>query len=139
LLLLTFSFALFVLLITTFTFFLVPLTLSFPLFLFGTVLSVALSPLNESLLGFIQPNDVTDQLLLDLVVDHLLVVLLLGCICISFNRSNLSANLLLFAFNLLQLLLVGVLRGLDNVLLAFYFFDALLDGIEHFVDLRQLF
>jgi hypothetical protein len=85
LLLLAFSLALFVLLIPTLTFFLVSLTLSFPLFLFGTVLSVALSPLNESLLGFIQPNDVTDQLLLDLVVDHLLVVLLLGCICISFN------------------------------------------------------
>jgi len=115
------------------------LTLSFPLFLFGTVLGVALSPLNENLLGFIQPNDVTDQLLLDLVVNHLLVVLFLGCICINFNCGNLSANLLLFAFNLLQLLLVGVLRGLNNVLSAFYFFDALFNGIEHFVYLRQLF
>lgn len=138
-LLLAFSLALFVLLITTLTFFLELLTLSLPLFLFGTVLSVALSPFDESLLGFIQPNDVTDQLLLDFVVDHLLVVLLLSRIRISFNLSNLSANLLLFTINLLQLLLVGVLRGLNNVLLAFYFFDALLDGIEHFVYLRQLF
>jgi hypothetical protein len=106
---------------------------------FSLILVVALGSLHESFFGLIEPHDVSDQLLLNLVLDHLGVIRFLGSIFISFYSSDLGSNLSLLAFNLLKRLLVLLLGIVNGSLFAFNFLNTLLDGVEHLVKGGQLF
>lgn len=101
------SFPSLVLSITALTIFLDFSSLLLTLVLLSLVFSVALSSLTEGLLGLIEPGNISDQLLLNLVVNHLGVILFLGSILVSFYGSDIGSNLGLFRFDLFKLLLVG--------------------------------
>lgn len=133
------SLSLLVLCVAFITFFLDLSTLLIALLKLSLVLGISLSSFHESFSGLIEPHDVSDQLLLNLVLDHLGVIRFLGSVFISFHGSDLGSNLNLLVFNLLKILLVGLFGRVDGSLLAFDFLDTLLDGVEHLVEGGQLF
>jgi hypothetical protein len=120
------------------SFSLVLLTLLIPFPLFLPILLLFEISLNKSLLGLFEPHDIPNELLFDLIVNHLRVVLFLRCQFLSFDTLNLFSDLLFLMLNLVELLLVICFRVVNMALLLLDRFDLSVDPIKHLFYLGQL-
>jgi hypothetical protein len=102
------------------------------------VVFLALLALHEGFLGLLKPQDILDELLLDLVGDHQLVVVLFGLVLLGLEVGDLVSDLGALVVNLLQLRCVALLRVVDVLVLLLHFLDFAVDCPEQLLDLGQV-
>jgi hypothetical protein len=102
------------------------------------VVFLALLALHEGFLGLLEPQDILDELLLDLVGNHQLVVVLFGLVLLGLEVGDLVSDLGALVVNLLQLRCVALLRVVDVLVLLLHFLDFAVDCPEQLLDLGQV-
>jgi len=137
-LLLAASLLLLVLLLSGFALLLLLLALGLTLGLLLLVPLIAGLALDIGLLGLLKPHDVLNELLLDLVLDHLGVVSLASGELISLDLGNSFANTSSLVVDLLKLLGVAEFVVVDLGVLLLHFVDLGEDRAQNLVDLGQL-
>ena len=127
-----------ILLFFQFTFCLVPFALFLSLLLLLLVLLLFQITFDKGLLCFFQPQNVSYELLFDFIVNHLSVVLFLGCLLLGLDSLDFISDFGLFILDLIELLLVNCLCVFNCSLLAFYVFDLQIYAIKRLFNFWQL-